>query len=196
MITDVRGLTLTTGSEAAAGHYNAAIDDYFEYRLSAGKRVKAALEADPDFAMAHCLQGYMFMMFGTTAVLGRARAAKAQARTAGGDRITAREAAHIAALGAWADGDMDRTCAIWDQILLDHPRDLLALRLQHFALFWMGRSAELRGGPARVIPAPPSGSWTGGMLLGRVCTGVSAERFMAFLSSESACFPAGVSGSS
>ncbi|MEE9210217.1 MAG: hypothetical protein V3U23_07170, partial [Kiloniellales bacterium] len=60
MVTDVRGLPLTTGSEAAAGHYNAAIDDYFEYRLSTGKRVKQALAADPDFAMAHCLQGYLF----------------------------------------------------------------------------------------------------------------------------------------
>ncbi len=29
MFTDVRGLALTTASEAAAGHYNAAIDDFF-----------------------------------------------------------------------------------------------------------------------------------------------------------------------
>ncbi len=100
MLTDVRGLTLTTGSEAATGHYNAAIDDYFEYRLSTGKRVKQALEADPDFALAHCLQGYLFMLFGTTAVLDRARAALEAAQAAGGDRITAREATHIAALGA------------------------------------------------------------------------------------------------
>jgi len=153
MFTDARGLTLTTGSEAVAGHYNAAIDDYFEYRLSTGKWVKQALEADPDFAMAHCLQGYLFMLFGTITVLDRARAAHAQAGALGGDRITTREAAHIAALGAWIDGDMTRTCAIWDQILLDHPRDLLTLRLQHFALFWMGRSAELRGGPAGVLHA-------------------------------------------
>lgn len=150
MFTDVRGLTLTTGSEAAAGHYNAAIDDYFEYRLSTGKRVKAALEADPDFALAHCLQGYLFMLFGTNTVLDRARAALRRAQALGGNRITAREAAHIGALETWTEGDMERTCAIWDQILLDHPRDLLALRLQHFALFWMGRSADLRGGPAGV----------------------------------------------
>jgi len=180
MITDVRGLTLTTGSEAAAGHFNAAIDDYFEYRMSAGKRVKAALEADPDFAMAHCLQGYLFMLFGTTTVLARAQAALAKAREAGGDRITAREATHIAALAAWIDGDMVRTCAIWVQILLDHPRDLPTLRLQHFALFWMGRSAELRGGPAGVLHAwdaavPGYGNLLGMLSFGHEECGAYAE---------------------
>jgi tetratricopeptide (TPR) repeat protein len=180
MFTDARGLTLTTDSEIAAGHYNSAIDAYFEYRLSFGQRVKQTIAADPVFAMAHCLQGYMFMMFGTNAVLGRARAAQAEAQTTGGDRITAREAAHIAALGAWIGGDMDRTCAIWDQILLDHPRDLLALRLQHFALFWMGRSAELRGGPARVLHAwddtvPGYGNLLGMLAFGHEECGAYAE---------------------
>ena len=180
MFTDVRGLPLTTGSEAAAGHYNAAIDDFFEYRLSTGKRVKQALEADPDFAMAHCLQGYLFMLFGTNTVLGRAQAALDAARAAGGDRITAREATHIAALGAWIGGDMDRSCAIWDQILLDHPRDLLGLRLQHFALFWMGRSTELRGGPAGVLHAwdqavPGYGNLLGMLAFGHEECGAYAE---------------------
>ncbi len=171
MFTDVRGLTLTTESEVAAGHYNAAIDEYFEYRLSSGKKVKQALEADPDFALAHCLQGYLFMLFGTTTVLDRARAARDAAQAAGGDRITAREATHIAALGAWIDGDIERTCAIWDQILLDHPRDLLTLRLQHFSLFWMGRSAELRGSPARVLYAWDEGLPGYGNLLGMLSFG-------------------------
>ena len=102
------------------------------------------------------------------------------ARAAGGDRITAREATHIAALGAWIDGDMARTCAIWGQILLDHPRDLLALRLQHFALFWMGRSAELRGGPAGVLHAwdaavPGYGNLLGMLSFGHEECGAYAE---------------------
>jgi tetratricopeptide (TPR) repeat protein len=153
MLTDVRGLALTTESEAAASAYNEAIQAYFEYRLNTGKCVKRALEADPEFAMAHCLMGYLFMLFGTTAVLDKARAALVAASKCGADRITPREAAHIAALDAWLGGDMERTCALWDEILVEHPLDLLALRLQHFALFWMGRSADLRGGPARVLDA-------------------------------------------
>ena len=157
MLNDVRGLALTTESDAAVAHFDEAIDNYFQYRLETGKCVKRALEADPDFAMAHCLQGYLLMLFGTNAVLDKARAALKSAlqtaRERGADRITAREGAHIAALGTWVEGDMERTCALWDEILVEHPLDLLALRLQHFALFWMGRSAELQGGPARVLHA-------------------------------------------
>ena len=149
---DARGLPLSSESEAAVAHYNAAIEDYFQYRVRAGKQVKAACEADPAFALAHCLRGYFFMLFGSNAFHPKARAAleTAQAHAAG---ASAREAAHIAALEAWLTGDMERTCALWDALLVEHPRDLLALRLQHFSLFWMGRSAELRGGPARALHA-------------------------------------------
>jgi tetratricopeptide (TPR) repeat protein len=150
--TDVRGLTLSTANAAAATCYDGAIKSYFEYRLNAGARVKSALEADPDFALAHCLKGYLLMLFGTCAVHDKARAALADAESRAGS-VTAREAAHIAALRLWLTGDMARTCALWEEILIEHPRDLLALRLQHFAYFWMGCSQELRGAPARVLHA-------------------------------------------
>jgi tetratricopeptide (TPR) repeat protein len=152
MLTDTRGLALSTESDAAAEHLNAGIADYFEYRTSTGKRFKAAIEADPEFAFGHCLRGYLFMLFGATAFHRHARGALEAARKFG-KGVTPREAAHTATLDAWLGGDMDRTCALWDEILVEHPRDLLALRLQHFALFWLGRSEDLRGGPARVMHA-------------------------------------------
>ncbi len=152
MPTDIRGLYLTTDSETAAAHFDNAIEHYFEHRLKAGDSVKAILAADPSFSLAHCLHGYFFMLFGTVAVHGKARAALAEAETHA-DGITAREAAHIAALRTWLTGDMDLTCALWEEILIEHPHDILALRLQHFAYFWMGRSRELRDAPARVLHA-------------------------------------------
>jgi len=152
MRTDIRGLDLTTASAEAAGHFDAAIKNYFEYRLATGAWAKKSAEADPDFALAHCLKGYLLMLFGTQAVHDKARAALAEAEAHAGD-VTAREAAHIAALRTWLTGDMGRTCAIWEDILIEQPRDLLALRLQHFAYFWMGRSRELRDAPARVLGA-------------------------------------------
>ncbi len=152
MTTDIRGLDLTTASDIAATHFDEAIKNYFEYRLRASDSVKATIAADPGFALAHCLHGYFFMLFGTVAVHGKARAALAAAETHASG-ITSREAAHIAALRTWLTGDMVRTCALWEEILVEHPRDLLALRLQHFAFFWLGRSRELRDAPARVLHA-------------------------------------------
>lgn len=177
--TDPRGLALTTASEEAATHFNAAIDDYFQYRLNAGKRAKAAIETDPEFALGHGLRGYLFMLFGSTAFHPHAQAALTAAQKHAGG-ASPREAMHIAALGAWLSGDMDRTCALWDEILIAYPRDLLALRLQHFALFWMGRSAELRGVPARVLHAwdekvPGHGNVLGMLAFGHEECGAYAE---------------------
>lgn len=179
MLSDVRGLTLSTGKEAAVQHFNAAIDDYFQYRVSAGKHAKAAVEADPEFAFGHCLRGYLFMLFGSTAFHGHARAALDLAR-AHAEGISEREVAHIAALETWLGGDTTETCALWEDIMVAYPRDLLAVRLQHFALFWLGRSADLLGGPARVLHAwddkvPGYGNILGMMAFGHEECGAYAE---------------------
>lgn len=170
MPTDIRGLDLTTTSDAAAARYDETIQHYFEHRMAAGDSIKAVIETDPGFALAHCLHGYFFMLFGTVAVYGKARAALAEAETHA-DGITSREAAHIAALRTWLTGDMARTCALWEEILVEHPHDLLALRLQHFAYFWMGRSRELRDAPMRVLHAWDENMPGYGYILGMLAFG-------------------------
>jgi tetratricopeptide (TPR) repeat protein len=65
---------------------------------------------------------------------------------------TPRERAHAAALEAWIAGDLDRALGVWEQILAEHPRDVLAFRLAHFNNFWLGRPAEMRASVERVKP--------------------------------------------
>ncbi len=152
MFTDKRGLALSTASEQAAQLYDAAIDDYLEYRLSAGARLKEVLAADPQFMMANCLRGYFMMLFGTVQTHGSARQALALAEAAT-EGVTWREARHVDALSAWLQGDVPRTCRIWEAILEQHPGDLLALRLHHFASFWLGDTASLRDWPQHSLDA-------------------------------------------
>jgi tetratricopeptide (TPR) repeat protein len=66
-------------------------------------------------------------------------------------QTTSREKAHITALGAWCDGELERTCEILDRILTDHPRDFLALKLANYLYFYMGDAANVRDGPARAL---------------------------------------------
>lgn len=143
MHNDDRGLTLTTESAEAAAHYNETMRQYFEYRTSAGACLKQTLAADPEFVMGHCLKGYFLTLFGTVQTHDAVRKSLSAAQ-AGIDRVTWREAAHIKALEAWLGGDLNKTCAILDEILVEHPTDLLALKLHHFNAFWMGRSFHLR----------------------------------------------------
>jgi tetratricopeptide (TPR) repeat protein len=150
MFCDARGLQLTTDSAAAVDAFNAAVSDYFEYRLSAGDRVKAALAADPTFVMGQCLRGYFMLLIGSTSTVPAARKALEQARSFA-PLASTREQMHVAALAAWCEGDTRRACGIWQQIVAENPTDLLALRLDHFTNFWRGESRALRDVPAAAL---------------------------------------------
>jgi tetratricopeptide (TPR) repeat protein len=136
MFKDCHGLALTTVSEAAAAAFDHAINGYLGYRADMVARMDALLAADPDFALAHTLKGYLFLMGFRADALIPARAALADARRCQG---TPREKAHAEALARWIDGDPEAAVAVWDQILGDHPHDILAFRLAHFVNFWCGR---------------------------------------------------------
>ena len=59
---DIHDLALTTESPEAAEAFNGALFSYLGYRVDAADRLKAALEADPGFALAHCLRGCLAML--------------------------------------------------------------------------------------------------------------------------------------
>jgi len=152
MLQDKRGLALTTTSVAAVAAFDTAVERYLEYRLDTFEHVKRALAADPSFAMGLCLKGCLVMLMGTNAVHGLV------AQTLDGldpllPALTARERQHASALKHWHAGDLVAACRAWDHILAAHPRDLLAMRLAHFARFWMGKDKALRNGVAAALPA-------------------------------------------
>jgi tetratricopeptide (TPR) repeat protein len=152
MYTDNQHLQLSTTNAEAAEHYRQALADYFEYRLSAGKSAKAAVAADPEFVLGHCLRGYFNMLIGSRAFYDGAREHLQLAKRGVAD-VTHREQQHVLALETWLDGDVRRCCQIWAGIVTDHPHDVLALRLHHFASFWRGRQWDLRALPAQVLSA-------------------------------------------
>lgn len=150
MAHDARGLELTTDSEAAVAAFNTTVQRSLEYRVDTPEHMQQVLDADPDFAMGHCLKGLLLTGFQSTrmrdAVGECVAAAEAAAATANW-----REKANIAALRALYEGQRRKACDVWDDILIHHPTDLLALRHLTHALFWSGRSFELRDAVARVV---------------------------------------------
>ena len=149
---DRRGLELTTGSPAAAAAFDRSVERYLEYRLDSFDHLKASLQEDPDFWLAQCLKGYFGMLMGTvgTRPMVRDQLALLAENEAG---VTEREQLHGRALRAWYEGDLVGASAAWDRILFAWPHDILALRLQHFNHFWMGRSEGLRCPVAGVMPS-------------------------------------------
>jgi hypothetical protein len=135
---DSHGLDLSTDSARAAAAFDHAVAGYITYRADVGQRLKPLLAEDPQFALAHCLRGYLTMLTYKQTNVPLASASLREARR-WATSATPREQAHIAALAAWIDGEPDRCVTIWQQILATHPRDALAFRLAHFADFWLGR---------------------------------------------------------
>ncbi|HUN42875.1 MAG TPA: tetratricopeptide repeat protein [Acetobacteraceae bacterium] len=142
MYQDALGLPLTTESVEAARAFDHAVAGYLTYRADAMQRVSALLETDPDCGMAHVLKGYFGMLaFKQTALpIAQQAAADAGAKLSA---ATLREQAHLAALQAWLALEPERAVSIWNLILDDHPRDILAFRLAHFVNFWLGRPAAM-----------------------------------------------------
>src|SRR3546814_21061305 len=85
--------------------------------------------------MAHVLRGYFFHLMGNAALLPRARRSLETAEAASA-RLMPRERMHVAALAAWCDGDLWRTVQLLEELLIDHPRAVLALKITPFIPFY------------------------------------------------------------
>ena len=147
-IIDVRGLSLSAASSAAVERFDALIDDIYYYRLGVQDRLDALLQEFPEFVLAHVLKGYSLMTEGTLDAhpMARAHLLLAEALPA-----NPRERLHQEALRAWLAQDSSARAAAWEQILVEWPLDLLALRQHTGTLFWTGdkrHQAEVTAGVA------------------------------------------------
>ena len=153
MLTDERGLALTTSSERAVRAFDEAIACSLEYRLRITSVVQAMLTADPTFVMGHVLVGYLMVGRGTSEGVVDAAKALEAAEVHAGDHLTRRERLHVQALAALVQGERQRACRVWEEILSAHPRDLLALRRVHLESFWLGNQQRMCNAVLRALPA-------------------------------------------
>ena len=152
MFTDQRGLPVSAANGAAVEAFDRTVAAYLRFGRDTGPRIKATLEADPDIVLGHCLKGSFFLLMAMPALVPKAvqELETAQARAGA---ATWREQTHVAALAAWCAGDTAGAIRAWEAILLDHPRDIVALKLAQFHHFYSGDALHLRDCAARVLPA-------------------------------------------
>jgi len=151
MFKDTRGLEMTASSQQAVDAFDATIDEFLASGRDAAVLLKHVNESDPEMIMGQCVRGY-FMRLPQQAHLIQGsndafEKAKSLAATA-----NLREKMHVEALAAWVDGDIRKTNAIWEQILVEYPHDILALRIAHTMHFFLGDLDLMRDSMARVMP--------------------------------------------
>jgi tetratricopeptide (TPR) repeat protein len=148
---DERNLPLSTDSAEAAHLFDRAVEHYLKYHIDTMSLVGSALAADPDFVMAHCLKGYLLLAAANPANNTQIAATFAAAQ-ANANATTQREKQHVAAFAAWSDGQLDKSFAIWRQILDTTPTDLLALRICDTTWFRHGQTQKIREQADRIAP--------------------------------------------
>jgi tetratricopeptide (TPR) repeat protein len=110
-----------------------------------------AEQHDPSWVLPHVMQAGFFLSLTEESLVGQAQTAlqKAEALQA---HATARERQHIQALNALIQGRWLQAARHWDELLLEYPRDALALQWAHLWDFYRGDASALRLRPARVLP--------------------------------------------
>jgi hypothetical protein len=148
---DSRGCPVSTRSATSLGQFEQALQLSVSYRLDPLAAIQAALQADPDFAMGHCLRAGLMIM-ATDRMVVPLLTESIEAIESLGRRANERERAHAAAARSWLHGDFAGAIRRYGEILLDHPRDLLALQVAHVGDFFLGSSTMLRDRVAQVLP--------------------------------------------
>jgi tetratricopeptide (TPR) repeat protein len=151
MADDARGLPVTAGGPDAVAHLDATVAAFARFGRDTGEHLKRALRSDPELVLGHCARGYFLKMFAMPRLEEKAmrslEAAQASCTVRGASR---REMQHVRALAAWLTGDMSAAARRIEILLVDHPRDLLALKIGHYLHFYLGDSRQLRDSLARV----------------------------------------------
>ena len=73
LVKDARGNPVTASGPLPVKLLDEAVESYLGFRKDTGDRLKAVLTAEPDFVLAHCLRGYLMMLFGQRAMVPRAQ---------------------------------------------------------------------------------------------------------------------------
>ena len=163
---DLRGLPVSSGSVRALEQYELALRQFQSYVGDPVATIDAALAEAPDFVAGHLLRALVLMTLTEKAVVADIEASLGQALRYH-ERANDRERGLMRAVRGFLDGDWDAACRQLDRVLVDHPRDALALQAAHIMDFFRGDALNLRNRVSRVMPhwsaAVPGYSYVLGM---------------------------------
>lgn len=149
---DARGNPCGSSQPRALEAAESALWRMMSYCDAALADLDSAIAADPHWSLPHVMKAGVLLGSTDAAQLPAARRHIDEA-SARADAAPPRERAHLKAVELLADGRWQAACSVWDGILLDHPRDALALHSAQLWDFHRGDLLSLWQRPARVLPA-------------------------------------------
>jgi hypothetical protein len=152
---DLRGNPSAGASRPAQDAAEQALWRMMSFYDSPLADLDAAIAADAGWALPHAMKAGYLLSLTEASLVSQAQAHLAQARAlaASASGATPRERAHLDAVEQVQEGRWDSACRLWDALLLDHPRDALALHWLHLWDYYRGDALGMRQHAARALPA-------------------------------------------
>jgi len=147
---DPQGYAVSGASATALAHYAQAVSELNRFVGNPFETVERALAERPDFVMAQVFKAYLNLAGTEAAQIPGARAAFAAAQALPANE---RERMHLAAVEALIAGEMERAVERLEDVLLAHPRDIVAMQMAHLLDFYRGDARNLRDRVARRLHA-------------------------------------------
>src|SRR5512146_2909282 len=148
---DLRGVPVTGADSFALARYETALGQFQTYVGDPIATIDEALQSAPAFIAGHLLKALVQFTLCERkfAFLSRDAVEAARGHSRGAN---ARERGLLKAAELLVDGSWDRACQALDRVLVDNPRDALALQTAHLMDFYRGDAANLRNRVSRVLP--------------------------------------------
>lgn len=148
---DVRGNPTSSSVRAAHTAAEQALWRMMSFYGTPIDDLDHAVAADPGWLLPRVMKAG-FVLSLTEAALQVDAQADLDAARALLPQATARERAHFEAVQQVAEGRWHAACRTWDELLIDHPGDALALQWAQLWDFYRGDAHGLRQRPARALP--------------------------------------------
>jgi tetratricopeptide (TPR) repeat protein len=149
-LVDARGVPVSNCQPQSLDDYETALLQFHSYFGDPTETLGQTLEADPEFVMAHIFIASALLTMTERQYLPLIREHIEQAEALA-DKANAREKLLTHAARQWMEGEWSQASLTWDQVLVDYPRDALALQLGHLTDFFRGDCFNLRDRVCRVM---------------------------------------------
>lgn len=169
---DRRGVPSGSGSAAARDAVETALWRMMSFYDVPLADLDAAAAHDPGWALPPLMKAGFLASLTEPALLPEAQQHLAAAQALLHAASPERERLHVEAVARALEGRWALAGRLWDQVLLEHPGDALALQWAHLWDFYRGDATMLRARPARVLPEWDSADPLYGCVLGLYAFGL------------------------
>jgi tetratricopeptide (TPR) repeat protein len=148
---DTRGNPCSSASATARDAAEQALWRLMSFYGTPLDDLDRASAADPAWCLPHIMRAGFLLGLNEPPFARQALAPLTHAHALA-QQATAREKAHLSAVQALAEGRWAQACRTWGELLLEHPRDALALQWAQLWDFYRGDTFGLRHRTASVLP--------------------------------------------